>query len=246
MKRNIFHYLFLCAVSLVALTSCLGDVGNKYTLSTLMATVVDATATQVVVQIDATGLYYYADEFQGRDMEVGQRWLIEKMTVNNDEQPAGAIGAMTKPLKMTEVACTKVDTKYPLSQDDETLANDSVEMFYAPYINITKIGDLEKFYITFSGTVLKKADPEFRLVYTGTLKGNSSTVKDTVCYDFKAAYEKAGEKGEYASYVQSFHLTPLESEQVVKINFAGKRYQAAQETTITKSHCFVKAPKKLK
>lgn len=245
MKKNIFRSLLLIAVAVVALTSCLGNVGNKYTLSSLMATVVATSSNQVIVQIDATQAYYFADEFLGRELEIGERLLINKMTVNNDEQPVGATGSQTKPIKMIEVTLQKVETEEVMSsgENESTMPNDSVELFATPYLSTSAIGLSERTYITFSGSVLKKSDPKFRLVFKEHLADSNGQGKDTLCYEFKAANEKAGEKGSYEAFVQCFYMPSMKSEQIVKIAYYGKRFQA-QDLLTNKKFAIIKAPKK--
>lgn len=245
MKKNIFRGLLLSAVSVAGLTSCLEDVGNRFTLNNMMCTVVSNSSSRVVVQMDATQAYYFADEFLNKDMEIGDRYLLQKLTVNNDEQPAGATGAINTPILMTEVSTEKVDTKPFImeSVEDPTLANDSVELFYSPYIIRSKTSYNTYTYITFSGAVLKKADPDFRLVFTGRIEDANNKGKDTLCYEFKATNLKEGEKGVYESYAQCFNLDPMPSEQIVKIYYYGKRYQGSETNKITKSYCIIEAPK---
>lgn len=244
MKKNIFRCLLVTA-AVTVFSSCMENVGNRFTLVNMMSTVVSVTPSQVVVQIDATGAYYFADEFLGKELNVGERCLLEQLTVNNDEQPAGATGSQTQPIKMIEVTSRKVNTKDFIqeSQEDETLANDSLELFYAPYINIAKISSSSQTFITFSGATLKKADPDFRLVFKGRLENPTEAAKDTLWFEFKATNDKVGEKGVYEAYAQCFNLMNVKSEQIVKVSFAAKKYQSLEANKINSSYCVITAPK---
>lgn len=244
MKKNIFRGFLLTAVSVAGLTSCMQDSGNFFTLNNAMCTVVSTSATQTVVQMDATQGYYYADEFLTKKMQIGDRYLLQRLTVNYDEQPAGATGQITSPLLLTEVASEKVSVKVETSETEEELklANDSLELFYPPYINHSKTSLATHTYITFSGAVYKKSDSNFRLVYKGRIPDSNNQGKDTLCYDFKMNYTKAGENDAYDPYVQCFMLGQIPSDQIVKISYTSKRYQDTGANKMTNSYCIIQAP----
>lgn len=247
MKKSIV-YSFLCATTvLFGLSSCLEDVGNKRTFSGQLATVVASSETQKVVQLDIEnnwGGYYYADEFLNSSQVggVGSRILLSSLTINYDNQPVGATGTKEKPIQLSEIqGLSKVDVSnviYPLPDEPE-LQNDSLEMFYTPLIAATSI---ERTYLTIHGNVLKNSVPKFRLIERETLSGSGEGAMDTLCFELQTTYQIVPEtKDTYDFFVHSFVMPRLESEQMIKIQYASKRVNN-QFGNFKDGYCLIEAP----
>ena len=237
MKKSCITLFVLFLFSLTWLTSCITDQGNKQTILRVMSTVVSSSMNKVIVQYDANGRYYYADEFVASSLLTGDRVLLDEVTVDYDNQEANACGSLEHPYKMTQVSYTKIDVSDILLDGfDDNSVKDTLEMLYVPYINISYIQGEPVYYLTVSGAALKGAAPSLQLA-------ELELAKDTVCYELRAENVKSGTVGMYESVVKCFRIPALGSEDPVKISFLSKRSDSQSSYLQSATTYLIYAPK---
>ncbi len=232
----------LLGLSAVLFSSCLNNMGNTQTVSGVLATVVsDELKGNVVIQLDGAYPYYYAEEFMAGEAELerGDRIFLNTTTVNWDEQAPSAMGTYDNPLKMTKVNFVHVDSSVDQRVDNEA-QNDSLPYIHPPMVCINRAGT----YMTFSGSVPSKSNPEFRLIRKDSRPSYKPEQRDTAVFELKTKYTGELDSKNTERFVYSFNLenTPssgyqwaLDSAQVVVVEYTAKGKSTTSEYNTTDS-----------
>ena len=229
-KKNI-KTTSLLGLSMVLFSSCLKDMGNTQTVSGVLATVVSRGGSynnNVIIQLDGAYPYYYAEEFLAGedDLEFGERIFLNTTTVNWDEQQPTAVGSFEHPIKMTAVDFEYVDFS-DYQDSDEELQNDSLSYIHPPLVCVNRAGT----YMTFSGSVPTKSDPEFRLIRKESRPALKPEHQDTAVFELKTKYTGELDSKKNEGFVYSFNLNEsissgyqyaLDSAQIVVVEFTAK------------------------
>ncbi len=240
MTKKFIKTASLLGLSMVLFSSCLKNMGNSQTVSGVLATVVsNELSGSVIIQLDGAYPYYYAEEFIAgeADLEYGDRLFLNTTTVNWDEQAPTAVGTFANPLKMTKVNFVHVDTGVD-QRDDIDEQNDSISYIHPPMVCVNRAGT----YMTFSGTVPSKSNPEFRLIRKASRPSYKPEERDTAVFELKTIYTAANDSKNTESFIHSFDLekTPasgyqwaLDSAQVVVVEYTaiGKSTTSNYNTT---------------
>lgn len=233
----------LVGAFLVALTSCIKNGGNMATLPLLYATVVADDNARVLVQLDANGGYYFADELLPTnliDLSVGDRILLHTTTINYDEQPAGANGSQAAPFFMTAVDFSVMPTSYIMDAvlDPET-KNDTLSIMYPPAVTKSDAGN----FITVQVVAPKNSLPEMRMVFVKKRAAASSSEKDTLEYELKTKYERVGDATQGEVGFHSFRImSEPASLQPLLIKYSAKRFFATEYMAATDSTFVIRYP----
>ena len=241
-KKFLRSALFVGAV-LVAMTSCMKNGGNMATLSLLYATVVADADARVMVQFDANGGYYFADELLPTDvvdLSVGDRVLLRSTTINYDEQPVGANGSQAAPYKMTAVNFSVMPTEEIMDAvlDPET-KNDTLSIMYPPVVAKSDAGN----FITVQVVTPKNSLPQMRMVFVKERKASTSSQQDTLEYELKTIYDRVGDKNQAEVGFYSFRImSEPASQQPLLINYTAKRFFATEYMAATDSTFVLRYP----
>ncbi len=228
MTKKFIKAASLLGLSMVLFSSCLKNMGNSQTVSGVLATVVSSSSlsSNVIIQLDGSYPYYYADEFMTgeQELEYGERIFLNTTTVNWDEQAATATGTFARPLKMTKVNFSYIDSSFDQTTDDIE-GNDSLSFINTPMVCVNKAG----MYMTFTGKVPSKSSPKFRLVRKESRLADKAGDQDTAVFELKTKYNGDIDSKNTEGFIHSFKLNetessfnPLDSAQIVVVEFAAK------------------------
>ncbi len=228
MTKKFIKAASLLGLSMVLFSSCLKNMGNSQTVSGVLATVVSNSSTngKVIIQIDGSYPYYYADEFMvgEEELEYGDRIFLNTTTVNWDDQEVAAEGSFRSPLKMTAVNFVHIDSSF--DQDSDALEqNDSISIINPPMIAVNRAG----IYMTFTGKVPSKSNPNFRLIRKESRMAEKEGQQDTAVFELKTIYKEDVDTKNTEGFIHSFKLnatessySALDSAQIVLVEVAAK------------------------
>ncbi len=241
MKKNLFFYLLSATIVFLGTTSCVKETKNFTTGSFAFTTFVSVDKNgNKVFEKDFDACFYSTETNADKNLMLGDRVLLNRYTLDRDDQPAGATGSQANPVLLTAVQHEKISTDAckKREENDLTEITDTLTAFFLPRISHS-IND--RTYITIGGNVLKNVSKSYNLY-------QDESNNDTLIYNLKVKFSNIVE-GDNSTAIESFfkcfYVPTMKSEQIVKINFPS--HDHANGTSYiyfpSKSSVVLKAPK---
>lgn len=213
MKRNFFKVGLFALAAVLGLNSCTKG-GNSISGANYMATVIENNGASVLYQLDGDMTTYYTStsvNSSAVSLSYGDRVYLLTLTIDYDNQPAGATGSKTNPLQMTNVQHLKLEKDFVKHGDGSLLVSDKLEAFYTPYAVETKAGT----FMNLGGYTKKDAKPSHYLFF-------DRQSNDTLYYSYKVKLGAEGVDKTYEQFIKTYEMVGLPSECKINITFNSK------------------------